>query len=252
MILTYLLVLILNYKNKKDLEVAVNLLIIMKKLGILLILVGVVFFSFPKISELFLLSKNQGIVDDVSSHGLAKNANLGEKNFDQSKVKPIDINGAILNAKNADMSKVVGQLTIPSINKNIAIFDGLENNNLMFGACTMKPNQRMGLGNYAIAGHYMKNEKLLFGGLMNVRIGDKVKLTNKKNIYEYTVFKTLKVKNDRLDLIQDSMTSQADGKAVVSLMSCYYDDSNYRYFVFGKFDTLYPYSADQMLKGIHD
>lgn len=93
MILTYLLVLILNYKNKKDLEVAVNLLIIMKKLGILLILIGVVFFSFPKIAELFLLNKNQGIVEDVSSKELVQNANSGDKNFDQSKVKPIDING---------------------------------------------------------------------------------------------------------------------------------------------------------------
>lgn len=224
----------------------------MKKLGILLILVGIGFFSIPKISEMLLINKNQGIIDEVSSHDLVANARGGNKNFDQSKVTPIDINGAILNPKDADMSKVVGQLVIPSINKNVAIFDGLENNNLMFGVCTMKPNQRMGLGNYAIAGHYMKNEKLLFGGLMNVKMGDTIKLTNKKNIYEYTVFKILKVKNDRVDLIQDSMTSQADGRAVVSLMSCYFDDSDHRYFVFGKFDKLYPYSPDQMLKGLQE
>src|SRR3712207_9166014 len=78
----------------------------MKKLGILLILVGIGFFSIPKISEMLLINKNQGIIDEVSSHDLVANARGGNKNFDQSKVTPIDVNGAILNPKDADMSKV--------------------------------------------------------------------------------------------------------------------------------------------------
>lgn len=224
-----------------------------KKIALLLIFIGLIIFSYPKISEFVLLSQNKAEkIDALSSDKLEKNANSGDKNFDQSKVKPIDINGVILNRKDADMSKIVGQLVIPSINKNIAIFDGLENNNLMYGACTMKPNQRMGLGNYAIAGHYMKNEKLLFGGLMNVKKGDVIRLTNKKNIYEYRVFKTLKVKDNRTDLIDDVKMSEADGKAIVSLMTCYYDTDGYRYFVVGKFDKLYPYSSNKMLRGISE
>lgn len=225
----------------------------MKKfIAIVIILAGIVFFSMPKISELLLEKNSEEVkIEQLSDSELEKNAKNGNKSYDQSKIDPIDVNGVILNRQNADMSKVVGQLVIPSINKNIAIFDGLENNNLMYGACTMKPDQKMGLGNYSIAGHYMKNDKLLFGGLMNVKMGDSIRITNKKNIYEYEVFKTLKVTDDRVDLISDSKITESDGKAIVSLMTCYYDEAGYRYFVIGKFKKLYPYSQSKMLEGLN-
>ncbi|MDD7183766.1 class A sortase [Peptostreptococcus porci] len=227
--------------------------IFMKKfIAIVIILAGVVFFSMPKISELLLEKNSEEVkIEHLSDSELEKNAKSGNKSYDQSKIDPIDVNGVILNRQNADMSKIVGQLVIPSINKNIAIFDGLENNNLMYGACTMKPSQKMGLGNYSIAGHYMKNDKLLFGGLMNVKMGDSIRITNKKNIYEYEVFKTLKVTDDRVDLISDSKITESDGKAIVSLMTCYYDEAGYRYFVIGKFKKLYPYSQSKMLEGLN-
>lgn len=225
----------------------------MKKfITIVIILAGIVFFSMPKISELLLEKNSEEVkIEQLSDSELEKNAKSGNKSYDQSKIDPIDVNGVILNRQSADMSKVVGQLVIPSINKNIAIFDGLENNNLMYGACTMKPDQKMGLGNYSIAGHYMKNDKLLFGGLMNVKMGDSIRITNKKNIYEYEVFKTLKVTDDRVDLISDSKITESDGKAIVSLMTCYYDEAGYRYFVIGKFKKLYPYSQSKMLEGLN-
>ena len=225
----------------------------MKKfIAIVIILAGIVFFSMTKISELLLEKNSEEVkIEQLSDSELEKNAKSGNKSYDQSKIDPIDVNGVILNRQNADMSKVVGQLVIPSINKNIAIFDGLENNNLMYGACTMKPDQKMGLGNYSIAGHYMKNDKLLFGGLMNVKMGDSIRITNKKNIYEYEVFKTLKVTDDRVDLISDSKITESDGKAIVSLMTCYYDEAGYRYFVIGKFKKLYPYSQSKMLEGLN-
>lgn len=223
----------------------------MKKLGLLLVLVGVIFVSVPKISEYMLMKNSQDIdISQLSDKDLEKNANKNKNNYDASKINPIDINGVILNREKADLSKVVGQLVIPSINKNIAIFDGLENNSLMYGACTMKPGQQMGQGNYAVAGHYCKNDKVLFGGLMKIKDGDIIKLTNKKNIYEYKVVKTMKVKEDRTDLIGDGLLGQYDGRAIVSLMTCYYDVEGYRYFVIGSFSRLYPYSQAKMLEGI--
>lgn len=223
----------------------------MKKLGLLLVLVGVIFVSVPKISEYMLMKNSQDIdISQLSDKDLEKNANQNKNNYDASKIDPIDINGVILNREKADLSKVVGQLVIPSINKNIAIFDGLENNSLMYGACTMKPGQQMGQGNYAVAGHYCKNDKVLFGGLMKIKYGDIIKLTNKKNIYEYKVVKTMKVKEDRTDLIGDGLLGQYDGRAIVSLMTCYYDVEGYRYFVIGSFSRLYPYSQAKMLEGI--
>lgn len=224
-----------------------------KKLSIALILAGILIFSLPIISSLLLKKNNDSVkVEEFSTQELQKNANSGEKSYDQSKIEAIDVNGVILNRDKADMSMIVGQLVIPSINKNIAIFDGLENNSLMYGACTMKANQKMGLGNYTLAGHYHKNDKILFGGLFNIKNGDTIKLTNKKNIYEYETYKTLKVDDSRVDLINDGLINNGDGKAIVSLMTCYRDEDGYRYFVIGKFKKLYPYSESRMLEGLNE
>ncbi|MBC2578208.1 class A sortase [Peptostreptococcus russellii] len=222
-----------------------------KKIALILILAGVLILALPFISSLMLKEKEESVdIDTIPKNKLEENAERGNKSYDHSKVKPIDINGVILNREKADMSKVVGQMTIPSINKNIAIFDGLENNNLMYGACTMKANQRMGTGNYALAGHYCKKDDVLFGGLFNIKKGDIIKLTNKRNIYEYEVVNMFKASDTRTDLIGDGLTNHDDGKAMVSLMTCYKDEEGYRYFVIGKFKKLYPYSESRMLEGI--
>lgn len=238
-----------NRKNRKKKKKGGCLTFI----AIVLILAGLIFLALPKISELLIAQKEDVDFDEVSHRNIVVNQNSGKKNFDQAKIEPVDMNGVILDRKDADMTKVVGQLVIPSLNKNIAIFDGLENNNLLHGACTLKPHQRMGTGNYAIAGHYMKNKNLLFGGIVDMKKGDKIRLTNMKNIYEYTVIDTKKVKDTALDMVEDSRISHYnDGRALVSLMTCYYDETGYRYFVVGRFDKLYPYSKDKMLEGISE
>lgn len=224
-----------------------------KKLAVVLILVGVFILALPFLSNLMLEKKESSIdVDAIPKTKLEQNAERGNKSYDQSKVKPIDINGVILNRDKADLNMVIGQMTIPSINKNIAIFDGLENNSLMYGACTMKPHQKMGTGNYAIAGHYCRKDNVLFGGLFNIKKGDIIKLTNKKNIYEYEVVNMFKTSDTRTDLIGDGLANHGNGKAMVSLMTCYKNEEGYRYFVVGTFKKLYPYSESKMLEGITD
>nr|WP_314278207.1 class A sortase [uncultured Peptostreptococcus sp.] len=225
----------------------------MKKLGALLILIGIVLISMPKISEYMLIKKSQDVnIAQLTEKDLEKNAKDTNRSYDASKVNAINVNGVILHRDRADLSKVVGQLVIPSINKNIAIFDGLEDNSLLYGACNMKPNQHMGQGNYAIAGHYHENDKILFGGLVKVKIGDTIKITNKKTIYEYKAIKTMKVKDDRIDLIEDKVIDQYDSKPIISLMTCYYNVEGYRYFVIGQFEKEYPYSKEKMLDGISE
>lgn len=225
-----------------------------KKIAIGIILIGLFVLALPTLSELMLRKEDPVVeVANVSVTQLTDNAKKEEKrNFDPSKIAPININGVVLNREKADMSKLIGQIVIPSINKNIALFDGLENNNLMYGACTMKPKQTMGLGNFAVAGHYCKNDKILFGGLMNTKHGDIIKLTNKKTIYEYKVVDTKKVADTELNLINDGQMSNYGGKAIISLMTCYYNEPGFRYFVIGQFNRLYPYTEEKMLDGITD
>ncbi|MDK4171552.1 class A sortase, partial [Staphylococcus pseudintermedius] len=49
----------------------------------------------------------------------------------------------------------------------------------------MKPNQKFGQGNFALAGHTMANQNLLFTPLHFIKKGDRVYITNGQNIYVY-------------------------------------------------------------------
>ena len=70
----------------------------MKKLGLLLILVGIMFVSVPKISEYILMKRSQDVnITQVSGEDLEKNTKEKTSNYDASKIDPIDINGVILN-----------------------------------------------------------------------------------------------------------------------------------------------------------
>lgn len=224
----------------------------MKKLvGVLAVVVAIGFLAIP-IGTRYMLHKKADAVslDDLSKEDIKKNKkNSHKNNYDQDSIEPIDANGVILNRDKADMSKVVGQLVIPSINMNIVIFDGLDNNNLMYGACTMKPKQRFGSGNYAIAGHYMDRKDLLFGGLMDVKKGDVIRTTDKTSIYEYRVIRIQKVDDSRTELISDDVAEE-NRKPVISLMTCYFNNTGYRYFVVGELDRIYSYKPGYMLRDL--
>lgn len=71
----------------------------------------------------------------------------------------------------------VGIIRIPTIGLELPILEGMTQANLSIGAGTVKPNQRIGRGNFALLGHYMTNSGLLFGGLKNVSVGDQVEIT---------------------------------------------------------------------------
>lgn len=80
----------------------------------------------------------------------------------------------------------VGIIRIPTIGLELPILEGMTQANLSIGAGTVKPNQRIGRGNFGLLGHYMTDSGLLFGGLRNVSIGDEVEITfyGKTAMYE--------------------------------------------------------------------
>ncbi|UZM99972.1 class A sortase [Lysinibacillus sp. MHQ-1] len=49
----------------------------------------------------------------------------------------------------------------------------------------MKPNQHLGQGNYALAGHYFEEKDILFSPLYQTQIGDIIYVTDMSNVYEY-------------------------------------------------------------------
>ncbi|KRL98203.1 class A sortase [Levilactobacillus hammesii] len=109
----------------------------------------------------------------------------------------------------------VGQLRVPAVGLDLPIGVGVSNAVLVRGAGTLKADQRMGQGNYALAGHYMTAQRLLFSPLKGVRQGNSVYLTDKRQVYCYRVTRVRVVDRHRVDVIDE-----VPGKRLVTLVTC--------------------------------
>ena len=112
-------------------------------------------------------------------------------------------------------SYVVGLIHVPSVGITERIYEGLSNDNLWAGVGTVKPNQRMGERNYAIAGHHMENPNLMFSPLMNVQNGQKIYLTDMDKVYEYKIHNIVHV-----DPSQGQYMLDSQGNELVTLIVC--------------------------------
>ena len=80
----------------------------------------------------------------------------------------------------------------------------------MAGAATMKPDQSFGVGNFTLAGHYMKNKDLLFGSLMDIEIGDIVYISDGEKIYEYNIYDTVIVPDTAMEMLWDEKADEKE------------------------------------------
>src|SRR5699024_1663582 len=110
---------------------------------------------------------------------------------------------------------MIGEIYVPDVGIHIPILEGLTNENLWLASATMKPNQVMGEGNYAIAGHYMLDKSLLFTPLENSREGQKVYITDKRTVYEYTI-KSIR----QMDPSNGHVINNSEGDGLVTLVTC--------------------------------
>lgn len=222
---------------------------IKKTIPVVLILIGLALISLP-VSNNFNLKKNMNrvTIDDASPKQLQENdaTVLPKEYYDFSKVKEIMPTSTFIGSNSVDASLLVGQIVIPSINLNLSIFKGTTDYNLLAGVTTMKESDKMGKGNYTLAGHYNKDKSILFGGLMDVKVGDIIKITDKSNIYEYRVYCAKTVDDSAVDMISDEKAAER-GNSIISLMTCYFSSkTGKRYFVLGDLVDTYPYKKEKM------
>lgn len=110
---------------------------------------------------------------------------------------------------------VIGHIEIPSVDLKLPIVRGISTNSMLFGAGTLKENQQMGRGNYALASHHMKNHNLLFSPLDRVQIGDLIVLSDRKKIFKYQVIEKKVIKATDVHVIDEIV-----GKTLVTLITC--------------------------------
>lgn len=223
---------------------------IAKILGVILIILGILLFF----NKVFLnksiennVKNSTEVFQSLDSEELSENLeNETEYNYDE--VDYISPSKTFLKLNENDKKNIIGQLTIPNIDVNVVIFNGVSEEKLLKGVSTMKPGQEMGKGNFALAGHYgIKNQ--LFANIDKMQNGDIIKLTDKKNIYIYEMFDREIVPPTEISMIDDSKSEEV-GKPIISLMSCYYvngKNTGDRIFVKGVLKDIIPYTEKDMI-----
>lgn len=208
-------------------------------ISIILIVVGILLLSSNQISgyiyENWLNEKQETIISNMSKEKIEENIvslELEEKNVEDMFNYESITNIEGFNPPKVDISKLdnaIGVITIPSVNLEQPILYGTTNQNLLLGATTMKPDQKMGEGNYTLAGHNHHSRPILFQPIRNVEEGEKIFVTDKKKVYAYKVTKKEIVDPHRIDVLDD-----IEGKNTITLVSCYEKDGSNRIIVSGE------------------
>lgn len=187
------------------------------------------FFSITGIVLLFVVALGlifneplkQFAVSHMSNHYLTsltaddvkKNQNK-KAEYDFKKVKPISAS-QVAKASINNNAIAIGKMSVPAVDLYLPIVKGLSNDALSTGGGTMKPDQKMGKGNYALAGHYMTNKGVLFSRLENAQLGDLAYITNMKKVYTYKIYFKKIVPPTAVYMIDDS-----PGKKLLTLITC--------------------------------
>ena len=161
---------------------------------------------------------NQYQVSKVSKEEIKQNKAV-ESSFEFSEVQSLSTERVINAQWQAQKLPVIGGISIPEVSMNLPIFKGLDNVGLYYGAGTMKEDQQMGQGNYALASHHVFGitgaSDMLFSPLDRAKIGMKIYITDKDKIYTYTISSIESVAPERVDVINDT-----EGVAEITLVTC--------------------------------
>lgn len=192
----------------------------MKKKIIMLLMIMVGFllvFSKPISHYIIGLRSNEYQVSQVSKATIAKNE-IAEATYDFSSVQSVSMK-SLLTSDGTDLP-VVGGIAIPDLSINLPIFKGVTNDNLLYGAGTMKENQVMGgENNYALASHHVFGltgaSQMLFSPLEKAKVGMTVYLTDKSMVYTYQITEIVSVSPEQTEVLDD-----VAGESTLTLVTC--------------------------------
>ena len=192
----------------------------MKKKIIMLLMIVVGFllvFSKPISHYIIGLRSNDYQVSKVSKATIAKNE-TAEVTYDFSSVQSVSMK-SLLSSDGTDLP-VIGGIAIPDLSINLPIFKGVTNENLLYGAGTMKDSQVMGgENNYALASHHVfgltGSSQMLFSPLEKAKVGMTIYLTDKSIIYTYKITEIVSVSPEQTEVLDD-----VAGESTLTLVTC--------------------------------
>lgn len=157
------------------------------KLALLLcvLIIGLLLISITPIQNVLIARmSDQFNAVEYSTDDIKRNNQL-DADFEFEAVQSLSIAEVLQAQIKASKMPVIGSIAVPSVHMQLPILKGVGNTVLAIGAGTMKPNQQLGQGNYALAGHYFEEKDILFSPLYQAQIGDIIYVTDMSNVYEY-------------------------------------------------------------------
>ncbi|WP_066914886.1 class A sortase [Streptococcus sp. DD12] len=177
-------------------------------------------------------NSNRYQVSHVSKKTLESNQKK-KATYDFNAVKSLSAESVLSAQMSAQDLPVIGGIAIPDVGINLPIFKGLGNTELSYGAGTMKEDQVMGQGNYALASHHVfamaGASEMLFSPLDRSKAGQKIYLTDKEKVYTYTITSVSIVDPTDVAVIDDT-----PGKTQVTLVTCTDAEATQRTIVVGE------------------
>ncbi|MFK4855051.1 class A sortase [Lactococcus petauri] len=188
--------------------------------SVIAFLFGLLVFFSPNIGQYLIKSKAS---KEINISHVEMKKNLQQKGeFVPEDVRPLTTTELLANQFSKTDLPSIGILSIPDINLELPVFNGITYETMMYGAGTAKPNQQMGKGNYALASHTIFNSfngsiitNLLFGNLIYAQIGQNIFLTDKDKSYEYKIDTIYKVNVSQGNIIQNH-----DEEQEITLYTC--------------------------------
>lgn len=209
-------------------KLKLTLLICMLLIGFLLIFIN------PIQNAIIAHLSDQLNTTDYSPDDIEENKNAAA-DFEFAAVQSLSI-GEVLKAQTKlDKMPVIGSIAVPSVGMQLPIVKGVGNVSLAVGAGTMKPHQKLGKGNYALAGHYFEEKDILFSPLYNAKVGDTIFLSDLTNVYEYKLTTKEIISATDVFVIDD-----IPEKTILTLITCA-DNGTKRLAVQADFIEQYPF-----------
>ncbi|HHT7807146.1 TPA: class A sortase [Streptococcus suis] len=183
---------------------------------------------------------NKYQISNVTTEDIEKNKQA-ETTFDFDQVQSISTEAILAAQWDAQRLPVIGGIEVPELGINLPIFKGVFNTSLMYGAGTMKENQEMGKGNYALASHHIFGvtgaADVLFSPLDRAKNGMKIYITDKTNVYTYVIDSVEIVSPESVYVIDD-----VEGRTEVTLVTCTDYNATQRIIVKGVLESTTPYN----------
>lgn len=182
--------------------------------GGLIVAFGILFILFEPLTDWRINRLSSSIVEQ--SQSTQSVSSTTETHYDFEAVEELSFS-SFVTLPNVNQMQAKGVLSMPEVDMELPILDGLSEENLLAGAGTMKEDQLPGEGNYALAGHNWHDRQTLFSALHRAEEGMSVFLAVDGEVYEYVVTTIKMVAPSRIDVIDDQE------HPMLTLVTCNHD-----------------------------